>query len=295
MTGLILPCRGHGPETHSAASRSSLALCLRVSTAARLDAPAVPLGDPAELLQNLLAVRDAPRDLLERLRREQKRGPRHEKRRLTAWVVHALHEPVVDGAWRRDDLRGRHARHRDTVLVDLGGEALGEPLERGLLGAVAGPAAGADGRIAVGTAPGADRGARRDVDDRARTARDHVDEHQLAQDEGRVEVHGPRAHPAVQRIVLHGQVVGQRGVVDEDVDGPVGVARAANQPLALGSDAAGGAGHHHDLAVELSHWYLASAWGPSPRAALRLAPRPAARTTPPINNAVAHPAQDRVP
>src|SRR5256712_3897043 len=105
MTGLILPCRGHGPETHSAASRSSLALCLRVSAAARLDAPAAPLGDPAELFQNLLAVRDAPGDLLERLRR---------------------------------------ARHRDTVLVDLGGEALGEPLERGLLGAVAGPAAGAD-------------------------------------------------------------------------------------------------------------------------------------------------------
>src|SRR6266851_298793 len=68
MTGLILPCRGHGPETHSA-SRSSLALCLRVSAAARLDAPAAPLGDPAELFQNLLAVRDAPGDLLEWLPR----------------------------------------------------------------------------------------------------------------------------------------------------------------------------------------------------------------------------------
>src|SRR5882672_2890117 len=186
MTGLILPCRGDGPETHSAASRSSLScivalsLCLRVSAAARLDAPAARLGDPAEFFQDLLAVRHAPGDLLEWLRREQERGPRHEQRRLTARVVQALHEPVVDGAWRRDDLRGRHARHRDTVLVDLGGEALGEPLERGLLGAVAGPAAGADGWIAVRTAPGADRGARRDVDDRARAARDHVDEHQLA-------------------------------------------------------------------------------------------------------------------
>src|SRR6266705_6917157 len=64
------------------------------------------------------------------------------------------------------------------------------------------------------------------------------------------------------------------------------------EPRDLGSDAAGGAGHHHDLAVELFHLYLARligaafpyrsprVWGPQPLggpaarpAAPRLAPR----------------------
>src|SRR3989442_636 len=63
------------------------------------------------------------------------------------------------------------------------------------------------------------------------------------------------------------------------------------EPRDLGSDAAGGAGHHHDLAVELFHLYLARLVGAafpyrSPRAWGRQPPGgPAARTTPPINNA----------
>src|SRR5438552_539818 len=117
-----------------------LDLRLRVAATPRLDAPAPRLGDPAELLEDLLAVRHAAADLLERFGRQQERRLRHQRGRLAARVVQTLHEAVVDGARGRDDLRRGYARHRDAVLVDLGGEALGEPLERRLLGAIARPA-----------------------------------------------------------------------------------------------------------------------------------------------------------
>src|SRR5882724_13410756 len=76
-------------------------------------------------------------------------------------------------------------------------------------------------------------------------------------------------------------------------------ARGADHPASfgreeardLGADATGGAGHHHDLAVEPFHSSisLASAGGaPAPR-------RPAARTTSPINSAGARPAQVALP
>jgi predicted amidohydrolase len=81
-------------------------LDLRVSAARSLDAPPASLSDPAELLEDLLAVRHAAGDLLERLCREQERRLRHELRWLAARVVHALDEPMVDGARRRHDLRG---------------------------------------------------------------------------------------------------------------------------------------------------------------------------------------------
>src|SRR5260370_36095153 len=54
---------------------------LRVAAAARLDAAAPAVGDPAELLQDLLAVGDAAGDAVERLAREQERRPRPEERR----------------------------------------------------------------------------------------------------------------------------------------------------------------------------------------------------------------------
>ena len=56
---------------------------------------------------------------------------------------------------------------------------------------------------------------------------------ELAENEGRVEIHRPRAHPPVDGIVLDGNVVGQGGVVDQHVDGPVGLARGPDQGLAL--------------------------------------------------------------
>ena len=50
-------------------------------------------------------------------------------------------------------------------------------------------------------------------------------QHELAEDERRVEVHRPRAHPAVERIVLDRDVVRQRGVVHQHVHRSVRVAR----------------------------------------------------------------------
>src|SRR5262245_25040925 len=207
---------------------------LRVAAAARLDAPPTRVADPAELLQDLLAVGHAPGHAIERLGGQEERRLRHQLWRLAARIVDALHEPVVDGARRRNDLRGRNARDRDAVRVDLSRQPLREPLERGLLGPVAGSAAGAGGRVPIRAPPRADRGARRDVHDRAGSSRNHRGERQLAQDEGRVKVHGPRAQPLVQREVLHRQVVRERRVVDEDVDGPVALLGRAHELLALG-------------------------------------------------------------
>src|SRR5262245_56694290 len=159
---------------------------LSVAAAARLHAPPARVLDPAELLQDLLAVGHAPGHAIERLGSQEERGLRHQLRWLAARIVDAPHEPVVDGARRRDDLRGRDARDRDAVLVDLGRQPLREPLERGLLGPIAGPAAGAGGGIAVRAPPRPDRSARRDVHDRAGVPRNHRGERQLAQDERRV-------------------------------------------------------------------------------------------------------------
>src|SRR5262249_18136029 len=92
---------------------------LRVAAAARLDAPPARALDPAELLQDLLAVGHPPGHAIERLGSQEERRLRHQCRRLAARIVDALHEPVVNGARRRDDLRGRDARGRSAVLVDL--------------------------------------------------------------------------------------------------------------------------------------------------------------------------------
>ena len=48
-----------------------------------------------------------------------------------------------------------------------------------------------------------------------------------------MQVHLPRAHPLVQRVVLDGDVVRERGVVDEHVDRPAQRARALDQRLAF--------------------------------------------------------------
>src|SRR5262249_56107382 len=83
------------------------------------------------------------------------------------------------------------------VGVDGGGGPLGARRGGGLSGPVAGPAAGAVGGVAIWAPPRPDRGARRDVHDRAGSARNHRGERELAQDEGRVKVDGPRAQPFV--------------------------------------------------------------------------------------------------
>src|SRR5258708_23982411 len=101
-------------------------LDLRVAAARCLDAPAAPIRNPAELFQDLLAVRDAPGDSLDRLGREKERRLRHEFRPLAARIVDALDETVVDGAWWRHDLRAGHARDRHAVPINLRGEALRE-------------------------------------------------------------------------------------------------------------------------------------------------------------------------
>src|SRR5688572_13026965 len=62
-------------------------LDLRVAATARRHAAALPLVDPAELLQDLLAVRDAPAHLLDGLGREQEGGLRHEERCLAFRIV----------------------------------------------------------------------------------------------------------------------------------------------------------------------------------------------------------------
>src|SRR5438477_7986311 len=80
-------------------------LDLRVPAAARFDAAATSVGDPAELLEDLLAVGYPAADFLDGLRCEQERGFRHEDRRLATRIVETLHEAVVDGAGRRNDLR----------------------------------------------------------------------------------------------------------------------------------------------------------------------------------------------
>src|SRR5262245_1134673 len=102
---------------------------LRVAAPAGLDAAAVSLSEPAELLEDLLAVGHAAGHAIERLAREQQRGLRHQDRRLAPRVVDALHEAVIDGPRRRHDLRWRHAGDGDPVPVDLGGQPLSEAFE----------------------------------------------------------------------------------------------------------------------------------------------------------------------
>ena len=62
MIGLILPCSGDEPATHSSVS-GRLSFRLRIAAAAPLE-PRPRLGDPAELVEDLLAVGQATGDLI---------------------------------------------------------------------------------------------------------------------------------------------------------------------------------------------------------------------------------------
>ena len=137
----------------------------------------------------------------------------------------------MDDARRGHDLGRAVAGHRDAVLVDLGGQALGEALERRLLGAVEGTAG--ELRAPVGTAARADRGARRDVDDAAGAPLDHLGQHELREVERRVEVDRGRAMPLVDREIDDRDEVGQSCVVDQHIDQPERVADFVHQALAV--------------------------------------------------------------
>src|SRR5687767_8328880 len=108
-----MPRRSASWQKRASASRVATGPCvgrwqpmstldLGIARAARGHAAALRVRDPAELLQDLLAVRDAPTDLLRGLGREQQRRLRHEDRRLALGIVEARDELVVDGARRRD-------------------------------------------------------------------------------------------------------------------------------------------------------------------------------------------------
>src|SRR4030088_2436080 len=104
---------------------------LRITRADSIDAAADALLDPDELLEDLLAVGHAAIHLLRRLAGQQQRRTRYHRGRLTARIVKALDQLVVDGAGRRHDARGRHAGDGDAALArHFLGEALGEALER---------------------------------------------------------------------------------------------------------------------------------------------------------------------
>src|SRR5262245_28178127 len=84
------PCVGRWHPMSTALSSD-----LRVAAAARRDAPASPLVDPPELREDLLAVGDAPGDLVERLGGEEERGPGHAGGRPPARLVQVLPEEGV--------------------------------------------------------------------------------------------------------------------------------------------------------------------------------------------------------
>src|SRR5690606_15553575 len=92
---------GRGREAAAAASPLS---DLRVARPRRVDAAAGRLLDPAELLEDLLAVGHAPVDLLRRLARKQEGGLGHVFGRLASRVVDAANQLVKDRARRRHDL-----------------------------------------------------------------------------------------------------------------------------------------------------------------------------------------------
>src|SRR5262249_26065643 len=138
-----------------------------------VDAAADAALDPAEFLEDLLAVGDAAVHLGGRLAGQQQDGAPHHRRRLTLRIVEALDQLVIDGTRRRHDARRRHAADGDAVVLrDLLGQALGEALERRLAGAI--HDAAAHGLVGVWAAPRADGGARADVDDGAAALGDHV-------------------------------------------------------------------------------------------------------------------------
>ncbi len=99
-------------------------------------------------------------------------------------------------------------------------ESLRHALERRLRCSVHGAAAG--GLVLVRAAARADGRAGGDVDDGSFVALDHVWEHELREDEGCVDVDGEAALPTARRVVDDWDVVVERGVVHEDVDGTVG-------------------------------------------------------------------------
>ena len=124
-------------------------------------------------------------------------------------------ELVVDDAGRGDDSGRRQHVHRDAVLEDLGGQARGEALERGL----AHPVDGAPAHAAAGAGLRVTGGAGGDVEDPAALALLHRRQHELGQLERRAhldlehEVVVPLAEPG------HRFEEGDGGVVHEDVDG----------------------------------------------------------------------------
>src|SRR6185312_9127293 len=67
---------------------------------------AAPLSllDPAELLEDLLAVGHPPVDLVRRLTRQQQRGARHHDRMFTVRIIDAGDQLVVDRSWSGHDL-----------------------------------------------------------------------------------------------------------------------------------------------------------------------------------------------
>src|SRR5581483_8720931 len=155
-----------GPGDEGRTPRNSLNLA--VAGAGTVDAEPLRLADPAELLQDRLAVGHAAGDFLHRLGGEQQRRLRHVLHRLAARVVHPFDQVVEDGAGRWHHLRGRNAGNADAVRPDLLRQPLREPFQRRLLRAV--ERAAASGVVVVRSAAGADRRARGDIDDRAALA-----------------------------------------------------------------------------------------------------------------------------
>src|SRR5262249_5393985 len=76
------PAAAAGCSARRSATARSRRSDLRVAAAARLHPAPAALGDPAQLLQDLLAVRDAARDAIEGLADQEQRGARHQDRRL---------------------------------------------------------------------------------------------------------------------------------------------------------------------------------------------------------------------
>ena len=148
-----------------------------------------------------------------------------------------LHRFGREGVWNQLCRAGRTDRGRRTNAIDrnvgveqLGGHALGEPVQRGFhrpVDHVAGSF------IVFAVRPHrSGPGHRTDVDDPPGTLLSHTRHRRLRQDEGHAKIVLDRAVEGLQRHVLDQRVVGEARVVHQDVDAAGAVKHGVDQAIA---------------------------------------------------------------
>src|ERR1700761_906368 len=121
---------------------------------------------------------------------------------------------MEDRAWSWHDLVGREGVDGDVVVVQLGGEVGGEPLDGCLAHAVDGAAAGGPG---VGKGLGVHGGDGGDVEYPAGAAGPHSGQDQGRQVEWRLHLDVEHQRVLLGREVLDPAEVGHGGIADQDV------------------------------------------------------------------------------